>query len=203
MRIIPTRMGTSEAEWRRKYIDRDHPHAYGDKFLYVYRKEYLIGSSPRVWGQGDKKWGLGQSPRIIPTRMGTRITCWKSLLSTGDHPHAYGDKACLLLYPYHNQGSSPRVWGQVTTSTDTPGRDRIIPTRMGTSLYDYLLCFHKRDHPHAYGDKYLLMILVILMEGSSPRVWGQVYYDMYRNAARRIIPTRMGTSYHIDRYPRT
>ena len=136
---------------------------------------------------------MGQSPRIIPTRMGTRITCWKSLLSTGDHPHAYGDKACLLLYPYHNQGSSPRVWGQVTTSTDTPGRDRIIPTRMGTSLYDYLLCFHKRDHPHAYGDKYLLMILVILMEGSSPRVWGQVYRDSCTVLGSRIIPTRMGT----------
>ena len=31
MGIIPTRMGTSEDMWRAKYMERDHPHAYGDK----------------------------------------------------------------------------------------------------------------------------------------------------------------------------
>ena len=153
----------------------DHPHAYGDKFLYVYRKEYLIGSSPRVWGQGDKKWGLGQSPRIIPTRMGTRITCWKSLLSTGDHPHAYGDKACLLLYPYHNQGSSPRVWGQVSDYSDIGRYFRIIPTRMGTSQQMLFLLQVSVDHPHAYGDKQYHELYHERLLGSSPRVWGQGY----------------------------
>ena len=110
-----------------------------------------------------------------------------------DHPHAYGDKNNLLEVVTFNRGSSPRVWGQGVPTVISLGRDRIIPTRMGTSLYDYLLCFHKRDHPHAYGDKYLLMILVILMEGSSPRVWGQVTTSTDTPGRDRIIPTRMGT----------
>ena len=31
-------------------------------------------------------------------------------------------------------------------------------------------------------------------EGSSPRVWGQDFFDVSFNASYRIIPTRMGTS---------
>ena len=30
-------------------------------------------------------------------------------------------------------------------------------------------------------------------EGSSPRVWGQDFFDVSFNASYRIIPTRMGT----------
>ena len=44
-------MGTSVLIDEIGTLFKDHPHAYGDKFLYFYRREYLIGSSPRVWGQ--------------------------------------------------------------------------------------------------------------------------------------------------------
>ena len=51
------------------------------------------------------------------------------------------------------QGSSPRVWGQVSSFNCHFILIRIIPTRMGTSigvLYDR---WAVGDHPHAYGDK--------------------------------------------------
>ena len=91
-RIIPTRMGT------RKHIltlvngNKDHPHAYGDKYA------------------GDGVFTMWE--RIIPTHMGTR--CWWEVLSnTGkDHPHAYGDKISGHFIRQGVKGSSPRVWGQ-------------------------------------------------------------------------------------------
>ena len=50
-------------------------------------------------------------------------------------------------------GSSPRVWGQVDTGNVNKGSQRIIPTRVGTSLLVAQQFLLKTDHPHACGDK--------------------------------------------------
>ena len=70
-----------------------------------------------------------------------------------DHPHACGDKAEAKTSTFRLAGSSPRVWGQGTGTNKDTRTDRIIPTRMGTSIIDDGTNVFKRDHPHAYGDK--------------------------------------------------
>ena len=65
---------------------------------------------------------------------------------------------------------------------------------MGTSsTVPPLICFGK-DHPHAYGDKVIIIDEGQLLTGSSPRVWGQDALTSGGMCLRRIIPTRMGTS---------
>ena len=54
-RIIPTRMGTRHRRHILTLITQDHPHAYGDKLVVSGKLDNLIGSSPRVWGQGFSK----------------------------------------------------------------------------------------------------------------------------------------------------
>ena len=54
-------------------IDKDHPHAYGDKPCKDPAKSATIGSSPRVWGQVCETAAGLTSDGIIPTRMGTRL----------------------------------------------------------------------------------------------------------------------------------
>ena len=78
----------------------------------------------------------------------------------------------------------------------------IIPTRVGTS---YIFCFAIYaywDHPHACGDKCQTATKTEIYRGSSPRVWGQVYFQAAYRLSSRIIPTRVGTSdeRHNDRY---
>ena len=79
----------------------------------------ILGSSPRVWGQVAcisyeyPKWG------IIPTRMGTSTTFNMFVSFVGDHPHAYGDKFSGVLISSSVIGSSPRVWGQGVSDTQT------------------------------------------------------------------------------------
>ena len=51
VRIIPTRMGTSQMLTSITGNKGDHPHAYGDKPLVRGEKLPTLGSSPRVWGQ--------------------------------------------------------------------------------------------------------------------------------------------------------
>ena len=131
------------------------------------------GSSPRVWGQAHGLSLLLLSTRIIPTRMGTRTGARLRKGFTVDHPHAYGDKILLTYQQKFFTGSSPRVWGQEMTLLYCQNMPRIIPTRMGTSCKTKKLVGDLEDHPHAYGDKLLPVMLVNIWLGSSPRVWGQ------------------------------
>ena len=50
------------------------------------------------------------------------------------------------------------------------------------------------DHPHACGDKLALDVVVDVDVGSSPCVWGQVFYNVWLCCQQRIIPMRVGTS---------
>ena len=75
---------------------------------------------------------------IIPTRMGTRKADILPLQIPLDHPHAYGDKRDSAPLSFTYSGSSPRVWGQEQALREDAMQQRIIPTRVGTSLY-YML----------------------------------------------------------------
>ena len=132
--------------------------------------------------------------RIIPTRMGTSYQKQCCEKPYRDHPHAYGDKKIPLFVKRSCLGSSPRVWGQADKVDYENFYDRIIPTRMGTSSITARFPEMRWDHPHAYGDKFNVDEVLSLVEGSSPRVWGQDLFSSCLLAIYRIIPTRVGTS---------
>ena len=67
-------MGTSFFDRLNETVSSNHPHAYGDKFLKQNLTPQVLGSSPRVWGQGIPKIKDLIPTRIIPTRMGTSLT---------------------------------------------------------------------------------------------------------------------------------
>ena len=126
-------MGTSTPDRKLTQGQRDHPHAYGDKYVSRQAVQRPPGSSPRVWGQAVRNPNARTSPGIIPTRMGTSEVSAEYLsikkdhphaygdkrnflqllqLSIKDHPHAYGDKRIKKILKGIAKGSSPRVWGQ-------------------------------------------------------------------------------------------
>ena len=127
--------------------------------------------------------------------MGTSDGAATGNKSKEDHPHAYGDKLFALKSSILPMGSSPRVWGQVSAAFCVAVNHGIIPTRMGTSRLSPFGAEGSEDHPHAYGDKLVLIYGISLIAGSSPRVWGQVDPSSLASNNGRIIPTRMGTSY--------
>ena len=106
--------------------------------------------------------------------MGTSIGVLYDRWAVGDHPHAYGDKTTQSQENQQTLGSSPRVWGQVELIDELGELERIIPTRMGTSLFQSNTLTEDKDHPHAYGDKSMVYSLKSYHNISSPRVWGQV-----------------------------
>ena len=167
-------MGTRTGQYTDLPGYKDHPHAYGDKSSRTNTAQKILGSSPRVWGQGLTKHICKKRLRIIPTRMGTSDYIINKILIIWDHPHAYGDKLKSEVFLFKISGSSPRVWGQEFPMTEYEEEDRIIPTRMGTRGKNAYKCYDLWDHPHAYGDKKKINTVANQIEGSSPRVWGQV-----------------------------
>ena len=93
IRIIPTRVGTSDSWSVTVHAYEDHPHACGDKEQPQSDDGLGRGSSPRVWGQVSRDMMRDFDGRIIPTRVGTRLIRIKSSSATQDHPHACGDKS--------------------------------------------------------------------------------------------------------------
>ena len=146
-----------------------------------------------MWGQVSHDNGEMCEVRIIPTRVGTRIILISLLVTTKDHPHACGDKQGYTAKPITAEGSSPRVWGQAVPKILEKLPERIIPTRVGTSILKLRLLDGLTDHPNACGDKTLQRLSKTYNTGSSPRVWGQVIRTYPRTMYPGIIPTRVGT----------
>ena len=134
LRIIPTRVGTSNKLSNYIWSGEDHPHACGDKWNVNPIRHLTLGSSPRVWGQDTVFATRVIFQRIIPTRVGTRFIRFYRLSMMIDHPHACGDKISNNRCFVSSTGSSPRVWGQVPASIGARINCRIIPTRVGTRL---------------------------------------------------------------------
>ena len=112
-----------------------------------------LGSSPRVWGQVIGTLVGSASGGIIPTRVGTRPVADSGVMLSPNHPHAWGDKTLSSKSLKDCWGSSPRVWGQDGADRQERQEDRIIPTRVGTSIDDCAFSGCTGDHPHACGDK--------------------------------------------------
>ena len=192
-RIIPTRVGTRAITAEYNPINKDHPHACGDKEPVRHGCWEIVGSSPRVWGQVSVEGVANNVNRIIPTRVGTRIVslCLNSVAK--DHPHACGDKGCQESAVFVAKGSSPRVWGQAQSDNSDNFSLRIIPTRVGTRMQKRGYTVVGEDHPHACGDKTVCFGNPDSFIGSSPRVWGQGICVFSGVLVFGIIPTRVGT----------
>ena len=91
------------------------------------------------------------------------------------------------------------MWGQARDYRAKSLPKLIIPTRMGTRQAQARKTARRADHPHAYGDKSGYEGSDIQGEGSSPRVWGQVFMSVNQTLEMGIIPTRVGTSNRMYR----
>ena len=127
-----------------------------------------------MWGQATATEVSTNLSGIIPTRVGTSDRNACRVCKRWDHPHACGDKQDNVEETKQRLGSSPRVWGQEIRKDETNHLYRIIPTRVGTSDKNRTARHFCKDHPHACGDKSTLLRPCVLLQGSSPRVWGQV-----------------------------
>ena len=105
-----------------------------------------------------------------------------------------GELGRCLCYAVFFRGSSPRVWGTRSSTTNSFLNSRFIPTCVGNSGFGENAGHIGPVHPHVCGELYVICPCSHQLIGSSPRVWG-THPGSCRIISRwRFIPTCVGNS---------
>ena len=112
--------------------------------------------------------------RIIPAGAGKRALRARLWRGPRDHPRGCGEKTEAKGRFISTPGSSPRVRGKVASEYKVSLTCRIIPAGAGKSPHDPHCHVHPEDHPRGCGEKQKGYLVLVIREGSSPRVRGKV-----------------------------
>ena len=89
--VIPTCVGSTQAQTRSCCIRSAHPHVCGEHTDISLHTSLLRGSSPRVWGALARTPQERRRRRLIPTCVGSTLVQRFSTLSRSAHPHVCGE----------------------------------------------------------------------------------------------------------------
>ena len=170
-----------------------HPHVCGEHITFNRSLSSLAGSSPRVWGayhQHHERQGAG---RFIPTCVGSISEVARKPQDTWVHPHVCGEHWEEFNLEGQPAGSSPRVWGAWLPPIEFCVAIRFIPTCVGSICRTLWSSRRLPVHPHVCGEHVEFVERAILIDGSSPRVWGACNTVGRVPQCRRFIPTCVGS----------
>ncbi len=133
---------------------KDHPRACGEKFEWCQALSVHWGSPPRMRGEGAGS--TGNHPY------------------TRDHPRACGEKTISANALITVQGSPPRMRGEAADDGVSGVGMGITPAHAGRRTAYGTPCFQLQDHPRACGEKFGLGSTPSWLQGSPPRMRGEV-----------------------------
>ena len=110
------------------------------------------------------------------------------------HPHGCGERKIFYLGPIGPIGSSPRVWGTLSSNEHMFRNMRFIPTGVGTAKQLSARLSVAAVHPHGCGERSGQRRFCCQNTGSSPRVWGTRNKIFFTYADKRFIPTGVGNA---------
>ncbi len=166
------RMGNIQHRRLCRCVNAVHPHAYGEHSRRQGFIAVMMGSSPCVWGTSLISTEGTPNHRFIPMRMGNIIGSLRKSLILPVHPHAYGEHQRPSPWLFVLFGSSPCVWGTLSTQWPILHSHRFIPMRMGNICWCWFSNRYCTVHPHAYGEHSDSFAEHCVNTGSSPCVWG-------------------------------
>ena len=163
--------------------------------------QQVSGSSPRVRGSRLMVLIKINALGIIPAGAGLTGKYIAVSRNCRDHPRGCGAHTVSVLDKQAAGGSSPRVRGSLSVSSNTGSVTGIIPAGAGLtrlSSHSQSAC---RDHPRGCGAHRLLIFRILARRGSSPRVRGSRLAILADIARAGIIPAGAGLT--ISRAPAT
>ncbi len=193
-RFIPTHVGNSPTGQRIQGSIPVHPHACGELYENPHLPPLRVGSSPRMWGTLLDGLRVRVPIRFIPTHVGNSASTSSSHSRISVHPHACGELGIRVPSAISITGSSPRMWGTPGTARSSPVSFRFIPTHVGNSERKTDLPVRISVHPHACGELLNFRPALLLLLGSSPRMWGTPPPPPQTPKKSRFIPTHVGNS---------
>ncbi len=175
-RFIPTHVGNTRLIPFEFCFCSVHPHACGEHYSSAVGPSKSSGSSPRMWGTPDREYEKRNLERFIPTHVGNTLLNTPPVGTLTVHPHACGEHSMIVTLVTGPIGSSPRMWGTPVTAPAVYGIRRFIPTHVGNTFLKKRKRPCRSVHPHACGEHKQLITNGFWIIGSSPRMWGTLYY---------------------------
>jgi len=193
-RFIPTHVGNTKIERGKFFEGAVHPHACGEHLPFVHQADFLLGSSPRMWGTQLSDFPPQEYNRFIPTHVGNTEEREAKRRANLVHPHACGEHVANAQSPSSPIGSSPRMWGTLSPGIERGDGGRFIPTHVGNTAPGAAGKGCSAVHPHACGEHHPEDAPPLLTSGSSPRMWGTP--DLFNDGEIpvRFIPTHVGNT---------
>ena len=153
-RLIPTCVGSTFLLASSLPAVAAHPHVCGEHTLCLPLFGLLVGSSPRVWGARSLPPNLLRLVRLIPTCVGSTLTCTSGGAAPTAHPHVCGEHIGPVSPQRRVRGSSPRVWGAQLWGCAGLTGGRLIPTCVGSTRCRYRYGKRRSAHPHVCGEHF-------------------------------------------------
>jgi len=172
-----------------------HPHARGERVLPVAELDQAVGSSPRPWGTRPRRSGRRDHHRFIPTPVGNAAWRCSAPRRWPVHPHARGERADYASQAVQSSGSSPRPWGTPADQRWRSVAARFIPTPVGNARGADAQKRSAPVHPHARGERHVVVSATAATSGSSPRPWGTHAVAQELLDVLRFIPTPVGNAF--------
>ena len=180
-RFTPTCVGKSARILWQAAMTTVHPHVCGE----IYQRQQALrlhrGSPPRVWGNlGTIKFDL-HPIRFTPTCVGKSSNPETCFSRFAVHPHVCGEIVAIAESQQADDGSPPRVWGNLGAILRTDAPLRFTPTCVGKSGSRKSAARARPVHPHVCGEIHAILRAGVAGIGSPPRVWGNPFQPTNRH----------------------
>ena len=189
---IPARAGEPQSQRRRIAYCPVYPRACGGTPPDRSPSADPDGLSPRVRGNPIPSRRRQSSPGSIPARAGEPAESSNTLTGVEVYPRACGGTVfCDRVQPPH-RGLSPRVRGNPVLEVALDPQPGSIPARAGEPSDGAVPARGRRVYPRACGGTYTGAMIVLSVEGLSPRVRGNRARAGCGGSASGSIPARAG-----------
>ena len=177
-----------------------HPRVCGERLVLPSFSTSTIGSSPRVRGTLLPVLDVANVPRFIPACAGNAASARPKEGRAAVHPRVCGERSRAWISMLTAGGSSPRVRGTRTASTQTASHGRFIPACAGNAA-PWCECSQPvAVHPRVCGERQFSSISLSGSDGSSPRVRGTQQAWQAQGGLPRFIPACAGNATRAHRW---
>ncbi len=115
----------------------------------------------------------------------------RAIAGVGSSPRLWGDSLAIKCR-FRFGGSSPRLWGDFCHRPPAFVNSRFIPTPVGRFSSSRKVTVVASVHPHACGEILIVILHIDTINGSSPRLWGDLRFASPQSPIERFIPTPVG-----------
>ena len=147
-----------------------------------------------MWDQPILNSAISDPFRIIPTYVGSTRGGWTFSGSMANHSHVCGINVLFCSVTKSLCESFPRMWDQRSQRGRAWFPSRIIPTYVGSTSGRISWRARSANHSHVCGINSEEEINQAIKDESFPRMWDQRVHRRPDDAARRIIPTYVGST---------